>query len=343
VQSLSLYNHKGGVGKTTTTFNLGAYLVGHRGKRVLLVDCDPQCNLTMLFFGATSATGPAFDEAVESTVATTLARMLETPAAATLPEAGDFPKLVPHHRYDGLYLLPGSPRLTEMTSAVTEMIEHASLDSALDKSRYNATFIVIRDTAESLDADYVICDLGPNLGAVNQMFLFSTNQMIIPVTADAFCLQAVQSNVEAFRRWRERHDITAQTYVRYCDSLECLPHPPRTLGAVLLGSTEVPSPAHLEMQQRIAGQVQVLMRDETDHESDADPWLGTLPRVPLQVAVAQHQGLAAYDLTVEDAAVLDLPLSGAAADSFSNRMNSYKQAISDIVDRIETEAGRDSA
>ena len=42
---ISLFNHKGGVSKTTTAFNLG-WAMADRGKRVLIVDADPQCNLT---------------------------------------------------------------------------------------------------------------------------------------------------------------------------------------------------------------------------------------------------------------------------------------------------------
>src|SRR5262245_38659411 len=47
---ISLFNHKGGVSKTTTTFNLG-WMLAAKGKKVMLVDCDPQCNLTGMVLG----------------------------------------------------------------------------------------------------------------------------------------------------------------------------------------------------------------------------------------------------------------------------------------------------
>lgn len=46
-----LFNHKGGVSKTTTTFHIG-WMLAKMGHKVLLVDGDPQCNLTALFLGS---------------------------------------------------------------------------------------------------------------------------------------------------------------------------------------------------------------------------------------------------------------------------------------------------
>jgi len=50
-QLITLYNNKGGVSKTTTLFNLAVYL-SKEGKKVLIADCDPQCNATELFFAS---------------------------------------------------------------------------------------------------------------------------------------------------------------------------------------------------------------------------------------------------------------------------------------------------
>ena len=45
VKQIALFNHKGGVSKTTTTFNLG-WMLANKGKRVIIVDCDLRCNTT---------------------------------------------------------------------------------------------------------------------------------------------------------------------------------------------------------------------------------------------------------------------------------------------------------
>ena len=72
---VALFNHKGGVSKTTTSFNLG-WMLAEQGHRVVMVDADPQCNLSGLVMGIIYQSadgggyfgGPYFMRATPSTV-----------------------------------------------------------------------------------------------------------------------------------------------------------------------------------------------------------------------------------------------------------------------------------
>lgn len=60
--TLAAFNNKGGVGKTTLTCNIAAFFAIEMRKRVLVVDCDPQCNATQLILGQEAATSLYWSE-----------------------------------------------------------------------------------------------------------------------------------------------------------------------------------------------------------------------------------------------------------------------------------------
>jgi cellulose biosynthesis protein BcsQ len=57
-----MFNNKGGVGKTTLTCNIASYFATKQSKRVLIIDCDPQCNSTQLVMGQEFATQLYWEE-----------------------------------------------------------------------------------------------------------------------------------------------------------------------------------------------------------------------------------------------------------------------------------------
>lgn len=75
MKSVAMFNNKGGVGKTTLLCNLAAYLTIKMGKKVLVVDCDPQCNTTQLIMGEEFASAFYWDS--HSETATTIFDLLQ--------------------------------------------------------------------------------------------------------------------------------------------------------------------------------------------------------------------------------------------------------------------------
>jgi chromosome partitioning protein len=149
---VAIANQKGGVGKTTTTVNLGAVLA-RRGSRVCLVDCDPQADLTC-------ALGWQEPESLRVTLATVLGNVVED-TGFSLHDG-----ILTHA--EGFDLMPSSIELSamEMMLVPTMNREH-TLKSWLDLVKH--------------DYDYVLIDCMPSLGMITINALTAADSVIIPV------------------------------------------------------------------------------------------------------------------------------------------------------------------
>ncbi len=147
---VSVVNQKGGVAKTTTTANLGACLA-ERGLRTLLIDLDPQANLTL----GLGVEWYHSDCALHSV----LLDPEETPLASVLQPIGDLP----------LYLAPGHLALAE-----TEVMMMPAADKAYR----------LRNSLESLTEtqrfDWVFIDCPPSLGTLTQNGIVASSHLLIP-------------------------------------------------------------------------------------------------------------------------------------------------------------------
>ncbi|WP_308203052.1 ParA family protein [Curtobacterium citreum] len=222
-QIISMFNHKGGVSKTTTTFNL-AWMLASKGKRVLMVDADPQCNLTGVVLGLNpqwpdeedvsapdvvdsdderseqfAASQRAAEDFWEENFERTLFGALK-PAFDSEPKVLEAVDCVEVDGRPGLYLLPGHLRLGEFEVSLGIAQELAGSMSAL-RNLPGAIYYLIRETAEKLDADYVIIDMSPSLGALNQNLVSISDQLIVPTSPDFFSIMALQSLGRVLPRW----------------------------------------------------------------------------------------------------------------------------------------------
>ena len=198
---IALFNHKGGVSKTTTAFNLG-WMLAEKGSRVILVDADPQCNLTGMVFGYG---GPELEDFYQQEKGRNLRDGL-APAFESRPEPLKAVDCFPVAGREGLFLLPGHIGLSEyeVTLGIAQELSGSIL--ALHNLPGSMTRLM-ELTAEKHKADYVLIDLNPSLSSFNQNLLMTSHYFIMPTNPDYFSAMAVQSLANVlpdWRKWAER-------------------------------------------------------------------------------------------------------------------------------------------
>lgn len=191
---LVFFNHKGGVGKTTLTINL-ANALSEAGKRVLLVDTDPQCSLSS-FFLVESYLDKLLDKS-ESKEGNTLWTALRPVSEGT----GSIAPITAIKTYDELYLVVGDIRLSHFENSLANCW---NLCFSRDRRGYNCTTALSRlvdHLAQESKADFVFFDAGPNIGPLNRAVLLDCSHFIIPAACDLFSTRALKTLGFALSEW----------------------------------------------------------------------------------------------------------------------------------------------
>jgi len=163
---IAIVNQKGGVGKTTTTINLGAALQ-KQGKSVLLVDLDPQANTT---------SGVGIPKAQ---VANSIYEVLFEPEIAAQ-------SVIDHH--SGMKIMPSKP---DLAAAELELANELSRERRLSQA------------LEEFAVDYVLIDCPPSLGLLTINALTAATDVIIPVQAEYYALEGLSQLLNTIQRVRQ--------------------------------------------------------------------------------------------------------------------------------------------
>ena len=196
VKKISLFNHKGGVSKTTTTFNLG-WMLAERGQRVVMVDADPQCNLTGMVLGYQGPT--ELEDFYEQDTKRNLKAGL-APAFESRPELIKPVECIPVQKREGLFLLPGHINLSEYEVTLGIAQELSGSIQTLQNLPGSISYL-LEKTAERFDATYILIDMNPGLGSINQNLLMTSDYFIVPTSPDYFSVMAIDSLATVLPRW----------------------------------------------------------------------------------------------------------------------------------------------
>lgn len=176
---IAITNQKGGVGKTTTTFNLGVALA-KQGKRVLVVDVDPQSNLTTY--------AGWYDE---NELKYTLTDLMEQ---SMNDEEIKTKESILHHN-ENVDLIPSNLSLSALENSLTyAMSREYTLRNCLSSIKDNY--------------DYILLDCQPSLGMLTINALASANSVIIPVQSEYFALRGMTDLFKIINKVRRQINPT---------------------------------------------------------------------------------------------------------------------------------------
>jgi chromosome partitioning protein len=167
---IALCNQKGGVGKTTTSINLGASLAAY-GRRVLAIDFDPQ--------GALSA-----GLGVDTHEATTIYDLL-------LGSTKDVRGAIQHTATEGLDIIPAN---IDLSAAEVHLVNEVAREQILAR--------VLRHVSD--DYDVILIDCQPSLGLLTVNALTAAHGVLIPLECEYFALRGVALLVETIEKVRDR-------------------------------------------------------------------------------------------------------------------------------------------
>ena len=192
---IAIFNHKGGVGKTTLTVNVAAALA-RLGKQVLLIDSDPQCNLTSYLI-APEVVDDMLDSS-EGKDGRTLWSAVRPVAEGTADVKFVEPIETP---LSNLFLIPGDIALSKY-----EQDLHSSWSDCFQRRvkgfrGVSALSSLANTISTSNEIDFVFYDSGPNIGPLNRSILLDCDYFIVPAACDGFSVRAFRMLGRTLYEW----------------------------------------------------------------------------------------------------------------------------------------------
>lgn len=219
MKTISFFNNKGGVGKTTTLVNMAGYLAEKKGKKILVLDMDPQSNSTQAILNEELWLDFYGKSATKKTIYDYFEQMIMGIPEVTLH---DIPISSSENNYK-VSLIPGHPKMSMIDDSMAK--SWAALQSADPAGFIQQNWLnVLKDDYEN-KFDYMFVDMGPALGALNRSVLLNSDYFITPMASDIFSLIGISNIGDWITGWKSKYRYALESlknqehdlYVRTCD------------------------------------------------------------------------------------------------------------------------------
>lgn len=202
MKTITVFNNKGGVGKTTFLCNMAAFMSRKKNQKVLVIDADPQCNATVYLLDEKTVLEIYMDKKYP-----TIDSFFD-PLRKGRGYLGDTFEVLRSKRFD-VDLVAGDPKL-----ALSEdlLASDWKSGSSGDPRGLQTTFVFWDIFRRFNDYDYIFVDVGPSLGAINRAVLIASDFFVMPMSSDIFSLMAVRNISLSLSTWRTALEKAIDNY-----------------------------------------------------------------------------------------------------------------------------------
>jgi len=298
LRTIAFFNIKGGVGKTTLIYHL-AWIYADLGLRVLVVDLDPQSDLTSMLLDAGRLDEIQHEGGDRRSVAGVWRALISNVDTNPMPEVEKISS--------NLRLLAGSLLVSSIEEEFNSVWQDEMEPIAGAISLVASLRRMLDAAASDMNADVVLFDLAPNLGAINRAVVIASSHVVVPLRPNSLSVQSLRIVGPTLHKWR-RHWNDCLDRVIPSGQGDGLRQVPRALmnnaGYVIMPNSRSIA-ASAPWGQKIAeAYLEAVMRQSNESPIEPDPnCVGIVRNYRSLMSIAMELGKPVFHLTPADGAI----------------------------------------
>ena len=346
---ITLYNHKGGVSKTTTTFNL-SFLLAEKGYKILVVDADPQCNISELLLSQfiqeadeKELESGSFQDLPGTTILDALRPRIDGEVATV-----EVDKIELIDINENLLLLRGDVNLSIIEDSLAEAHTQRFSNKTHEKRTYVAFGNFLEQIAEKHNLDYILIDVGPSSGALTRNCFLACDGFFVPSMPDRFNVQAIGTLSTIIERWIREHRSIFESFVQ--QGLPIRHGTPKFLGIIAQNFKQIsgkPKKSYdlwirrlpEKYDERLLPVLQTVV-ENCDLSTSLKKENCIVAMIPDFVGLAplmQETGKPVFGIEKDDTKIVNngVPWQGRVWEQTTERMEAFKKQLEHLVEKIK--------